>query len=124
MAVAIGLGIGELAVLAAGAAAAVFLTSPPGQRAVQTTAKEISDALSKSDDTVDVAPPIAECTKPCPPCSSPCPDPPPPRTDRVPPSRPHYPCPGDHTHFFNYVQNQDPTTCKCFCNIKEEVICN
>lgn len=47
-------------------------------------------------------------TKPCPPC----PTPPGPDVDRVPPSAPHFPCPGDHWHYYQY--NQNPTTCQCF----------
>ncbi len=46
--------------------------------------------------------------RPCPPC----PAPPSPQIDRVPPSRPHFPCPGDHWHY--YVYNQNPVTCQCF----------
>lgn len=46
--------------------------------------------------------------RPCPPC----PSPPAPEIDRVPPSRPHFPCPGDHWHYFVY--NQNPITCQCF----------
>ncbi len=46
--------------------------------------------------------------RPCPPC----PSPPSPEIDRVPPSRRHFPCPGDHWHF--YVYNQNPVSCQCF----------
>jgi RHS repeat-associated protein len=53
-------------------------------------------------------PPMPTPARPCPPC----PAPPPPRIDRVPPSRPHWPCPGDHWHY--YVYNQNPVTCQCF----------
>lgn len=42
----------------------------------------------------------------------PCPAPPAPEIDRVPPSTPHFPCPGDHWHY--YVYNQNPVTCQCF----------
>ena len=45
-------------------------------------------------------------------CCPPCPPPRPPDLHRVPPSKPHYPCPGDHSH--TYVMNQNPTTCQCF----------
>jgi hypothetical protein len=31
---------------------------------------------------------------------------------RVPPSRPHWPCPGDHIHWFMRMQN--PNNCQCF----------
>lgn len=51
---------------------------------------------------------IASQVRICPPC----PSPPPPEIDRVPPSRPHYPCPADHWHY--YVYNQNPTTCVCY----------
>jgi hypothetical protein len=46
--------------------------------------------------------------KPCPPC----PTPPGPDIDRVPPNAPHFPCPSDHWHFYEY--NQNPVTCQCF----------
>ncbi len=42
----------------------------------------------------------------------PCPAPPAPEVDRVPPSTPHFPCPGDHWHYYGY--NQNPVTCQCF----------
>lgn len=42
----------------------------------------------------------------------PCPRPPAPEVDRVPPSAPHFPCPGDHWHYFEY--NQNPVTCQCY----------
>jgi hypothetical protein len=57
-------------------------------------------------------PPMPVPARPCPPC----PPPPPPRIDRVPPSRPHYPCPGDHWHYFIY--NQNPVTCQCYVQPK------
>jgi hypothetical protein len=47
-------------------------------------------------------------TRACPPC----PTPPGPDIDRVPPSAPHFPCPGDHWHYYEY--NQNPVTCQCF----------
>jgi hypothetical protein len=47
-------------------------------------------------------------TKKCPPC----PTPPGPDVDRVPPSAPHFPCPSDHWHYYEY--NQNPVTCQCF----------
>jgi hypothetical protein len=47
-------------------------------------------------------------TRVCPPC----PAPPGPDIDRVPPSRPHFPCPGDHWHYYEY--NQNPVTCQCY----------
>lgn len=31
---------------------------------------------------------------------------------RVPPSRPHFPCPGDHVHWYRMQQN--PNNCQCF----------
>ena len=46
-----------------------------------------------------------------PPCP-PCPPPPPPQIHRVPPSKPHFPCPGDHWHYFKY--NQNPVTCQYY----------
>jgi len=46
--------------------------------------------------------------RPCPPC----PPAPPPEVDLVPPSTPHFPCPGNHWHYYQY--NQNPTTCQCF----------
>ncbi|WP_437993083.1 eCIS core domain-containing protein [Sorangium sp. So ce145] len=51
---------------------------------------------------------IYAATRTCPPC----PAPPGPEIDRVPPSTPHFPCPGDHWHY--YVYNQNPVTCQCF----------
>src|SRR5579871_4527343 len=112
MAVAVGVGAGELLWWAAAAIAGLFVvTSPAGQRA----AKEAAKSLSRESETVDVAPPKEDCDKKCPPCP-PCPAPPPPRTDIVPPSRPHYPCPGSHTHVYRYESNQNPRTCECFCN--------
>ena len=53
-------------------------------------------------------PPPLMLRKACPPC----PSPPPPQIHRVPPARPHFPCPGDHWHFFVY--NQNPVTCQCY----------
>ena len=122
MAIAIGIGVYELALLAAAAIGTMILVSPAGQQATRELGKEIDRALAK-DRTIDVAPPIAKCPKPCPPCP-PCP-PIPPRTDIVPPSRPHWPCPGTHTHVYDNVSNQNPKTCQCFCNEKEiNVICH
>jgi RHS repeat-associated protein len=54
---------------------------------------------------------VAECKdwqKGCPPC----PAPPPPEIDKVPPSRPHFPCKGDHWHYWVYNQ-EPPPTCTC-----------
>lgn len=59
----------------------------------------------------------------CPPCPAP-PTNPPPRTDTVPPSRPHWPCPGTHTHVFTYIVRQNPITCQCFNNLEEDVVCH
>jgi hypothetical protein len=120
MAVAIGIGAAELAWLAAGAIAALFLASPAGQQAVSNTAKEVSKALSRTEETVDVAPPITECDRPCPPCPS-CPPPPPPRIDTT---HTHWPCMGNHTHVFYYEPGQNPKTCQCFCRLKDNVICH
>jgi RHS repeat-associated protein len=57
-------------------------------------------------------PPPPMPAKPCPPC----PAPPPPQIHRVPPSTPHFPCPGDHWHYFVY--NQNPVTCQCYLQRK------
>lgn len=116
MAVAIGVGAYELALLAAAAIAAIFVTSPAGQKAAQEAAKELDRTLSR-DRTIDVAPPIEECPKKCDPCPE-CP-PIPPRTDYVPPSAPHWPCTGTHTHYYINESNQNPRTCQCFCNKKQ-----
>lgn len=123
MALLIGIGVAELAFLAAATVTALYLATPAGQQAIRTGVKEISKALSRENETIDVAPPIKDCKKPCDPCP-PCPQPPPPRTDIVPPSRKHFPCPGDHTHEYYYEPGQNPTTCKCFCTLKENVICH
>jgi hypothetical protein len=84
-------------------------------------------SLSKASSTVDAAPTTTDCKdKPCDPCPPNfCqPDPPEPqRIDRVPPSTPHYPCPGDHMHTYWWDVNQNPKTCKCFCNKRERVDC-
>lgn len=115
----VGIGIVELAALAA-AAIAVILASPQGQKAVQQTAEHVIEQLDKLRETdasqekaKDIAPPttIESCPTRAKECD-PCPPPPPPRVDRVPPSRPHFPCAGDHWHY--YVYNQNPTTCECF----------
>jgi len=66
---------------------------------------------------------FSKTQKGCPPC----PRPPAPytRTDLVPPSRPHYPCPGDHTHYYEPKYNQNPVTCECFLDPNEvKVICH
>ena len=44
----------------------------------------------------------------CPPCRPA----PPPKIHRVPPSKPHFPCPGDHYHYFT-VHQAPPPSCKC-----------
>jgi hypothetical protein len=55
---------------------------------------------------------------PCPPQRTPCPACNPPvgtllfEIHRVPPSRPHWPCTGDHVHWFRQMQN--PNNCRCF----------
>jgi RHS repeat-associated protein len=60
----------------------------------------------------------------CPPCPPPPSDPPQPsRTDLVPPSKPHFPCPGNHTHTYSWKQNQNPITCQCFNDVVENVTC-
>ena len=46
------------------------------------------------------------------------------RIDRVPPSKTHFPCPGDHTHYDWYEENQRPwPDCKCFWNARTKVEC-
>jgi hypothetical protein len=128
MAVAAGIGLGELALLAAAAIAAIWTASPQGQKATREAVKEVSDGLSRESDTTDVAP-TTDCNKkecdPCPWnfCQDNYPPPPPPRVDRVPPSTPHFPCPGDHVHTYWYQLNQNPETCQCFCNMQEDVKC-
>src|ERR1039457_293514 len=107
--------------LAAAAIIAIWGASPAGQQASRDTAKAISRALERSETD---APPttITDCppqTKDC--SQSPCPAPPPPRIDRVPPSTPHFPCTGDHAHFFRY--NQNPVTCQCFLQKIEPPMC-
>jgi len=47
-------------------------------------------------------------------CCPACPAPPPPEIDRVPPSDPHFPCPGDHWHYFEYHQGPPPA---CICRL-------
>ena len=44
----------------------------------------------------------------------PCPEPPAPEVHLVPPSRPHYPCPGNHEHYFEYHQSPPPD---CICRL-------
>jgi hypothetical protein len=110
MAVAAGVGAGDL-LWVGGGAFLVWMATPAGQSSVKSTANALSQIGKKSDDAQDLAPSqtCAECAKKaCPPC----PAPPPPDVHRVPPSDPHYPCPGDHWHYFKY--NQNPTTCKCY----------
>lgn len=115
-----------LYLLAAAALAAMWGASPAGQQVSKDLAKGISKALEKSDSDTDAPPTTTtqDCSKKkeCPGCPDP-PAPPSPRLDRVPPSRPHFPCPGDHLHTYRYEVNQDPETCKCFNNLKEDVTC-
>ncbi len=80
-------------------------------------------------DKVDIVPKTLTETKTeslrrtCPPCP-PAPDAPPARYDRAPPSTPHFPCPGDHLHFYWYEVNQRPwPDCACFNNLRETVVC-
>jgi hypothetical protein len=116
-----------LYLLAAAAVAAMWSVTPAGQKAAQETGKAISKALEHSDsEPITDAPPTT--TTDCPDqtkekdCSqTPCPPPPPPRIDRVPPSKPHFPCAGDHAHFFKY--NQNPATCECFLQKIEPPTC-
>ena len=112
-----------LYLLAAAAIAAMFYSTPAGQKSAQETGKAISKALERSDAETDAPPiPKTDCPEQEKDCSqSPCPPPPPPRIDRVPPSAPHWPCPGDHAHFFVY--NQNPKTCQCFLQKVEPPTC-
>jgi len=117
MAIVAGLSIYELGTLAVLGIAALLAATPAAQQAGRDAAKAIGEALDHTQEesqAADIAPPITtiECPdkdRPCPPCTGQLP---PMRIDRVPPSRPHFPCPGDHVHYF--VWNQDPKTCKCF----------
>lgn len=101
----------ELALMGAAAITALFLASPPGQQVTREAARDISDALDDlakpreatktRSDPISIPKTIEECPKKknCPPCV------PPVGTTmfeihKVPPQSPHYPCPGDHVHFF------------------------
>jgi len=53
------------------------------------------------------------------PCK-PCPPPPPPIVHLVPPSKPHYPCFGDHIHYFTYSQGPPP---QCICRLQKHTKC-
>jgi len=53
------------------------------------------------------------------PCQ-PCPPPPPPIVHLVPPSKPHYPCFGDHIHYFTYSQGPPP---QCICRLQKHTKC-
>jgi hypothetical protein len=66
---------------------------------------------SMTDSEADVVKPCPKQRQPCPACN------PPVGTllyeiHRVPPSAPHFPCPGDHVHWFRQMQN--PNNCQCF----------
>jgi hypothetical protein len=50
----------------------------------------------------------------------PCPNPPPPVIHKVPPHKRHYPCPGDHEHYFEYHQSPPP---KCICRLVKMTRC-
>jgi hypothetical protein len=39
-------------------------------------------------------------------------------------TRPHFPCPGAHTHVYTHEYNQNPQTCQCFMKKTEKVICD
>jgi len=82
-----------------GGAEAEAATGPPGW----VVAGVVGLAIAGLATYVAITKPI-ECP--------PCPTPPGPEIDRVPPSAPHWPCPGDHWHYFEY--NQNPMTCQCF----------
>jgi RHS repeat-associated protein len=50
----------------------------------------------------------------CPPCPLKMP-----RVDFVPPSKPHWPCQGNHLHYWTSNQNSET----CACNYKEHIVC-
>lgn len=75
--------------------------------------KVVEDAIETNEQDKAVPIPITECPerRPCPPCN--------PsvgtigyEVHRVPPSRPDWPCPGDHVHWF--MRHQNPYNCQCF----------
>lgn len=134
MAIVIGgvaIGAWELAALAAAAVTAAFLATPQGQEATRQTAEGIADAIDDIANAVDdltssgsktdpipVPVPLPRVKEDCPKKKKKCPPCVPPvgtisfEVHRVPPSKPHWPCPGDHVHFFQQMQN--PINCQCF----------
>ncbi len=62
-------------------------------------------------------------TKTCDPCAVPQGAPEPARVDCVPPSKPHHPCKSHHWHVYSWQVNQNPETCECHNNKREEVLC-
>ena len=61
--------------------------------------------------------------KTCEPCAIPGSPPEPARVDCVPPSKLHYPCKSHHWHVYSWQVNQNPQTCECHNNKREEVLC-
>gem|GEM_PF-1583778 len=61
--------------------------------------------------------------KACEPCAIPATPPEPARVDCVPPSKPHHPCKSHHWHVYSWQVNQNPETCECHNNKREEVLC-
>ncbi len=59
-------------------------------------------------------------SSPCPPCPKP-----PPNASRRDTDHKHWPCKGDHTHYYRYEYNQNPKTCQCFLKeIETHVECH
>lgn len=74
-------------------------------------AKVVSDATKARDEAVPTSVTPCPQEKKCPPCTYPV------GTilyeiHRVPPSAAHWPCSGDHVHWF--LQQQNPKNCQCF----------
>ena len=61
--------------------------------------------------------------KACDPCPVPDTPPEPDRVDCVPPSKTHEPCKSHHWHIYSWQVNQNPETCECHNNKREEVLC-
>ena len=61
--------------------------------------------------------------KACEPCAAPQGVPEPARVDCVPPSKPHHPCKSHHWHVYSWQVNQNPETCECHNNKREDVLC-
>jgi hypothetical protein len=90
-------------------------SSPPGAFVCGAVATAAAAALTPEAILVGLCVGIAltvesdSKARTCPPC--PVPPPPESRTDT---SHDHYPCPGARTHYYEYLYNQNPTTCECF----------